>query len=281
MARSPSPPAPPRDLLLATDASGGSRSAEETAIDLAVRYGARLHILRAVVTTAGQSASLPRWVAESQEAARNHAEHLRAQAGERGLEVDSHVCSASDPYAEIAAAARKLGCALIVVGHHEGSDLARVVTGHTVNRLIEKAHCGVLVVPEGAALPVARVLVATDGSPFAEVAVHTAVDAARRFSLPLAAVSVHPPGADDARRARAREAIEAARQTAGEAIPFDGRCLEGKPAREIVDFARESGADLIVLGSLGRSGLGRLLMGSVAQKVVSRAPCAVWVTTSG
>jgi nucleotide-binding universal stress UspA family protein len=58
------------------------------------------------------------------------------------------------------------------------------------------------------------------------------------------------------------------------------RLLEGEPARTIVDLAREAGADLIVLGSHGRTGLDRLLMGSVAEHVVRKAGCPVLTVKS-
>jgi nucleotide-binding universal stress UspA family protein len=53
--------------------------------------------------------------------------------------------------------------------------------------------------------------------------------------------------------------------------------LEGHPATEIVRYATDAGIDLIVMGTHGRSGLERLLMGSVAEKVMRDAPCSVLV----
>jgi nucleotide-binding universal stress UspA family protein len=52
---------------------------------------------------------------------------------------------------------------------------------------------------------------------------------------------------------------------------------EGKPAAEIIRFAAEKKADLIVIGSRGKGGLERLLLGSVADEVVRTAPCSVLV----
>lgn len=49
----------------------------------------------------------------------------------------------------------------------------------------------------------------------------------------------------------------------------------GKPFAEIIRYAREQSIDLIVLGTHGRSALGSMLLGSVAEKVVRKAPCAV------
>jgi nucleotide-binding universal stress UspA family protein len=53
------------------------------------------------------------------------------------------------------------------------------------------------------------------------------------------------------------------------------RLEEGDPANEILRLAREYHCDLIVMGTHGRRGLGRLLMGSVAEQVVRKAPCPV------
>jgi nucleotide-binding universal stress UspA family protein len=53
--------------------------------------------------------------------------------------------------------------------------------------------------------------------------------------------------------------------------------LEGDPAREIVGYSRDSGIDLIVMGTHGRTGLERMLMGSVAEKVLRGATCSVLV----
>lgn len=58
-------------------------------------------------------------------------------------------------------------------------------------------------------------------------------------------------------------------------VPFEHRLVTGDPASEIVAVANEEGVDLIVLGTHGRTGLKRLLMGSVAEAVVRKANCPV------
>ena len=60
-----------------------------------------------------------------------------------------------------------------------------------------------------------------------------------------------------------------------------GRVLEGDPREVLLDTARHEGADLIVVGSHGRSGLSKLVMGSVAAHVVTHAPCSVLVVRFG
>jgi nucleotide-binding universal stress UspA family protein len=51
----------------------------------------------------------------------------------------------------------------------------------------------------------------------------------------------------------------------------------GEPHKEITDWAREQGVDLIVIGQIGRSGLQRILIGSVTEQVIEHAPCPVLV----
>ncbi|MFM8734281.1 MAG: universal stress protein [Pirellulales bacterium] len=61
------------------------------------------------------------------------------------------------------------------------------------------------------------------------------------------------------------------------AVPCTHRLTMGDPASEIVRIAAEEGVEMIVLGTHGRTGVTRFLMGSVAEAVVRRAPCPVLV----
>ena len=61
------------------------------------------------------------------------------------------------------------------------------------------------------------------------------------------------------------------------AVPFAHRLTMGDPAAEIVRIAGDENAEMIVLGTHGRTGITRLLMGSVAEAIVRRAPCPVLV----
>ena len=58
-------------------------------------------------------------------------------------------------------------------------------------------------------------------------------------------------------------------------VPYEHRLVTGEPARTLVRLAKEEDADLIVMGTHGRTGVMRILMGSVAEAVVRRAPCPV------
>ena len=78
---------------------------------------------------------------------------------------------------------------------------------------------------------------------------------------------------DDEGKALVEDAVARVRQM----WPADVTVLDGAPVDTIVDFAREGGADLIVIGSHGRSGLSRLFLGSVAEGVIRNAAVPVMV----
>jgi nucleotide-binding universal stress UspA family protein len=61
----------------------------------------------------------------------------------------------------------------------------------------------------------------------------------------------------------------------GRRCPCDDGLIEGTPAREITRFAKKKHADLLIIGTHGRTGLARLFLGSVANQIVATAPCPV------
>ena len=60
-------------------------------------------------------------------------------------------------------------------------------------------------------------------------------------------------------------------------VPYTHRLTMGDPAGEVVRIAEDEGAEMIIIGTHGRTGMTRLLMGSVAEAIVRRAPCPVLV----
>ena len=94
-------------------------------------------------------------------------------------------------------------------------------------------------------------------------------------ALGEAALSYPAPWAV-ADRCEVRQQLEKVRPTRP-SVDFEHRYLSGGPIREIVDFAERENVDLIVMGSHGRTGISRLLMGSVAEGVARRVPCPVMI----
>ena len=121
-------------------------------------------------------------------------------------------------------------------------------------------------------LRVREVLFATDFSDAAQQAGRTAADLARHFGARLHVMHVVGPDRDP-------EPAPAGLRSAVEVLGPDVRTVavttSGSPAREIVAYAAAHAIDLIVIGTHGRTGVSRALLGSVAEAVVRRAPCRV------
>jgi len=81
-------------------------------------------------------------------------------------------------------------------------------------------------------------------------------------------VAVPPESHDEERQRLDRLSVP-------EGVSAERRLVEGDPGTEILLAARQTGPDLIVMGTHGRTGLARILMGSVAERVVRKAPCPV------
>lgn len=133
------------------------------------------------------------------------------------------------------------------------------------------------------------VLLATDLGPASAHAADRALDLAARLSAPLLIVSVIDPlrlRLPGGRFATRVDQVRASREAAAQELVARGRergvpatflIWEGEPGESIVAAAEAERAELIVVGSHGRGGVGRLLMGSVSEYVVRHAACPVLV----
>jgi nucleotide-binding universal stress UspA family protein len=136
-----------------------------------------------------------------------------------------------------------------------------------------------------------KILCPIDFSDASRAALETAADLARRFGATLTLFHAYPvPGYTfpdgsfvasskmlDELAEQARRHLEEWRGVAASLGQPGAEAVTavGEPAHEIVTWAKEHAADLVVLGTHGRTGLTHALMGSVAERVVRRAPCPV------
>ncbi|HEV8585855.1 MAG TPA: universal stress protein [Methylomirabilota bacterium] len=104
-----------------------------------------------------------------------------------------------------------------------------------------------------------------------------AADLARRFGAHLHVLHVDPPVTTPTGAARLGSAVAAL----GDDLDVTTATTAGIPARAICAYARRVGADLIVMGTHGRTGISRALLGSVAEAVVRRAECPVMTIPAG
>jgi nucleotide-binding universal stress UspA family protein len=129
------------------------------------------------------------------------------------------------------------------------------------------------------------IVVATDGSDSVRRAISVALDFAERFDAEVHALYVVDAGEVESSpqsvRADLREALRERGQKAlstvveGTERPVRTAVREGRPAAEIAAFAREHDADVVAMGTRGRHGENRFLIGSVAERVVRTCPVPV------
>lgn len=137
-----------------------------------------------------------------------------------------------------------------------------------------------------------KILIATDGSEYTKEAVTTGLKLAKvleaevtalyvidqtsfvTFPVDSSIVSVYPQLENEGKRA----VEEVQKEGAAMGVKVTPVVAEGSPTRKIVDLAADF--DLVVMGTLGRSALGKLFIGSVAERVTRYAPCPVLVVRS-
>jgi nucleotide-binding universal stress UspA family protein len=152
----------------------------------------------------------------------------------------------------------------------------------------------VLVVPSAAQVAFKNIVVATDGSRYSTAAASEAIGIAKRNNSALTVIAVvpaelaSPTDVDfgmgqrdkvvDQVMHEAEKNAKAVKEAALKAgVTVQAFVMTGKPADAIIETARDKKADLIVVGSHGRTGLEKLLMGSVAERVIVLSACAVLV----
>jgi len=191
--------------------------------------------------------------------------------------------------------AREHDADLVVMGTHGRTGIKRLVLGSVAEAVVRLAPCPVLTVPEHAPPgAVARVLVPVDFSSFAHPALSHAKALAALYGASLDVLHVVQEAtvpvayglepvvlATPELMAQAQEALsDLVRRTPGPAVPTGSHAVGGYAATEIVRFAEEHEAGLIVMSTHGATGLEHFLLGSVTEKVIRRAPCPVFTVRS-
>lgn len=212
-----------------------------------------------------------------------HEEAARALAAEKdrlvaaGVRVPSARIVEGRPWEVVVREAESLVSQLVVVGPHARARAVRDrFLGSTADEVVRRATCPAVVATGSAPVePLAgrELLVAVDGERPSLAALRCALQLAARVGARVHAVCVtSDPAVGDAALAATR-AIE--REV--EDVPMRWSVRPGSPADVILDAAAEGSAALVCLGTHGRRGLPRAILGSVAEDVARRARVAVLV----
>jgi nucleotide-binding universal stress UspA family protein len=200
------------------------------------------------------------------------------------------VCEEGEVYERIVDLADAENCDIIVMGRRGKRRLTDALVGSVTARVIGHTQRDVLVVPRDTNIGWKKILVATDGSKYSTVAVDKAIAFAKSYGGGLLVVSVvdvptefyaEAPKAVEDMVKKAKQYTAAVKKQAAEAgVTAETFVGESEAHTAILNLAKEQNVDMIVVGSHGRTGLRRLLMGSVTEMVIGNAPCPVLVTKS-
>jgi len=283
-------------LLFPTDGSDGAAAVFDHALELASAHDATLHVVNVADTTQMSVTHLQGQVVDALE--RAGAETVReaaGRAGDRGVATVTEVLQ-GEPYRTIVDYAETYGIDLVVMPTHGRQGLARFLLGSTTERVVRQSEVPVLTLrPDDDATvryPYRNVLIPTDGSAPADAALDLGCDVADAASAGihlLSVVDVTSLGVDvraDVRAATLEEAAEdlladaVGRASAAGADPTTAVEFGGSIPRVIRSYVTDHDIDLVVVGTHGRTGFDRYVLGSVTERLVRTAPVPV-LTTRG
>ncbi len=216
--------------------------------------------------------------------------------------------SPGNPRREISCYAKEWGGDLIIVGSHGHSTFGRLLLGSVAQAVLRSAPCSVEIIrgqPVDASSRPYKVLFATDGSDCSNAAARAVAESIWPKKSIFKVVSVeelvlagnemeamsispiYPASLLEKLTNEARERASVAIETAKNSLVAAGLKIDakdsnpvGEPRAALLDLAKEWLADLIVLGSHGRRGWDRFLLGSVSEAIAVHAPCSVRVIRS-
>jgi nucleotide-binding universal stress UspA family protein len=277
-----------RKILVAYDGSASAKSALAVAAGIAGKDKSWIKVLAVVPEYQGDLELIG--VSNIKETIEGPGQKLLVEAKQvaegHGIHVFTNL-EQGEPYERIVRVAVEENCDLIVMGRSGLTHLERALMGGVTARVIGHTDRNVLIVPEGAELAWSRILIATDGSKNSEAAIRHGVTLAREQKAQLDAVSV--VHTDEEMIALAPEHIqyladqaqkhvqEVADLAGKEGVTVATHVREGEPHEQITSLAAEIGASLVVMGTHGRKGFSRLLMGSVTERTIGYAPCPVLI----
>ncbi len=266
------------NIMVVSDRSEESSGAIREAVRLAQRTDGHLSVLSVVVTNPEHESLAKQLLKKEENDALAYLESIRSGAIDVGVDCDISLRYGTEIYQEIVDEAELNQVDVIVMGRRSLTKLMRLVTGSHTAKVIGYAHCSVLIVPSSAMIEGHKILLAVDGSRYSDKAAIAAMSIAKHLNAPVLVISIVHSDYKERRHTKAVEQIkrvEAFMHKDG--IGVEGKVLSGNPAEVILEFAKAKGVDLIVMGSHGRAGLDRVLMGSVSDRVISDADCAVLV----
>lgn len=284
---------PLRNILIGTSLSQESDQIVRTALELTHAAGASAHLVHAF-TPPSSFGGFPaeyriddsEWMDAEKSVLRERIDAQIRRTAPAGLGRVHGYLEEGAPHRVLARMAEELRPELIVVGAVEERDRLLRPLGSTADRVVRLAHCPVLVVRPGAAFPPSRVLAPVDLSDLSGAVLrcgHDLLDQAGVLDTTVEALFVLSPAeasihfSPDQIAYLARQELKRFGEAQAAGIQLERKVRSGMPWEQILLEANEAKADLILIGSRGRTAVERLLLGSVTSDVLREARCSLLV----
>lgn len=289
-------------IVVPTDFSDTADTAIKLAGELADYYSGALDLVNVVDATvyayAGYPfAALSKDLMSGAEAALN-----KVKVSLKRGKLNRYLLSGS-PAREIVDHAARHKAELVVIGTHGHGAVVRFFLGSVADRVVHEAKCDVIVTkqpkgkikhPKKKTKPFSRILFPSDFSDTSKRALDRAIALtedmdAKLFVLHTIDDTLISTHVEEERRMILKELRTHALEEMKAQLPSElmdnfatiGAVKRGEPGKQIAAYAESNLCDLIVMGTHGRSGVERALIGSVADKVVRRAKCPVYLVRPG
>lgn len=275
-----------KSILVATDLSARSDRAIQRALQIAGSHGARLCVAHVV------DDELPAKIAErQQDVARDMLRELIAgMPAARGRKVDVEVVF-GEHFSTIIDLAEKTAADLVVIGKHREDVLLDLFRGSTGERVMRFGMRPVLVAKQPPSIPYAHVLAAVDFSPPSQKALEFALrlvpdgefQLVHAVDIPFHGVVFEGRSFDELAKKHQQKFDRMFREQLAEFVDriskparsYSTIFRDGRPEEVILSTIMDTRPQLVVVGTHGRSGIGRALLGSVAERVIARSPADV------
>ena len=275
-------------IIVPVDFGPRTDSAVDTAASLAKAFDSEVHLLHVVPNLDDESSEAREVLNMASQAASSRLVEISSRLESEGMTAVSAVVKEGCPFEQIIEHADGVDANVIVIGaRRDDAEASRL--GTTAERLCRRSNKPVWIVQPNSQLAPRSILCPVDGSPPSRRALNNAVHLARRFDAELIVLHVVRPysllpglipsvqkGMEQKHLKTETERFE---RFVGEfdfhKVRWQKMVCEGIPADMIVQKAAQHSVDLIVMGSVGRSGLSRILLGTVAGKVAGNLPCSM------
>ena len=271
-------------ILLAADFSQSTDNLVENAIGLAKTFQSQIiliHVLPDDITNEKARLLL-------NDAAINQLELINDKIKSEGVETDNPILEYGNHFDKIIKTADNIHANVIVIGAGEKAKNDVFQLGTTAEKIIRKSIKPVWIVKNNSPLDVKNILCPVDFSTESKRALKNAIIMARRFNAELIILSVYEMIYSDSLKLKLDwdEEIEYIKLEHEKEfnsflegfnltdLNWDREIANGLPSEEILKAISLYNTDLLIMGTTGKSGLNRIVMGSVTEKVVREVPCS-------